>query len=51
MGNIYTKLFPPLPPPPPMAPVLPYLPPYGLQEEIEVIVKSYLQDKDKELTS
>ena len=50
MGNIYTKLFV-TPPPPPMPPILPYLPPYGLQEEIEVIVKSYLQDKDKELTS
>jgi hypothetical protein len=49
MGNIYTKLFPPLPPPPPMAPILPYLPPYGNQEDIEVIVKSYLENK--ELTS
>ena len=45
MGNIYTKLFV-TPPPPPMPPVLSYLPPYGVQEDIEVIVKKYLEDKE-----
>jgi len=49
MGMIYTKLFPPPPPPIPMAPILPFLPPYGNQEVIEDIVKSYLEEK--ELTS
>jgi hypothetical protein len=49
MGNIYTKLFPPPIPPPPMAPIIPFLPPYGNQEEIEDIVKSYIEKK--ELTS
>ena len=49
MGIIFTKLFPPPSPPIPMAPILPYLPPYANQEDIEDIVKSYLEEK--ELTS
>jgi len=49
MGMIFTKLLQPALPPPVMAPTLHFLPPYDNQEDIEVIVKSYLEDK--ELTS